>query len=160
MGVADRAAIFDARRDRLAAAAVEADGAAAVEGAALGRDVDDAGGVQAILGRKRAVDHADIADQAAVENLAEARDAIGQKNAVDPILNVGVFVAQCSAPLAAESCENPGVCNKTLSIGVLSPCGRAAMAACPWSYELAPIRGNILLRVWSRAVVLAASCCA
>ena len=49
--------------------------------------------MQAIFGRKGAVDHGDIADETAVENLAEARDAIGKKDAVDPILNVGVLVA-------------------------------------------------------------------
>ena len=34
------------------------------------------------------------------------------------------------------------------------------MVACPTSDELAPIRGNILLRAWSSVTVLAASCCA
>ncbi len=50
--------------------------------------------MQAILGRQRAVDHGDIADKAAVDHLAEAGNAVGQHDAIDPVLDVGVFVAQ------------------------------------------------------------------
>ena len=94
LGVADRPAIFEARREIGEAAAINADLAAAVEGAAFGGDVDDAGRVQAVLRGQRAVDHRDIADQAAVEHLAEAGNAVWQQHAVDPVLHVGVFVAQ------------------------------------------------------------------
>src|SRR5208283_4864093 len=91
---AGRPAILEARRDRALAAAEEADVPAALEGVAPRRDVDEACVVEAILRGQRAVEHINAADEAAVEQLAEARDAVGEDDAVDPILNVGVVVAQ------------------------------------------------------------------
>ncbi len=71
------------------AAAVDTDLAAALE-AALGGDVDDPGGPQAVLGRQRAGDQVDVAGEAGAEGLAEHGDALRQDHVVQPVLDVGV----------------------------------------------------------------------
>lgn len=93
LGAADRTTPLGIGRDRLVAAAIDADLAGVVEGARFGLDVDDAGGAQAVLCRQRAGDQRKIAYNAGVENLAERTDAIGQHDAIDAVLNIGVFVA-------------------------------------------------------------------
>ena len=93
LGLADGAAVFEFRRDGLPAAAVDADAAAVVERAALGGDVDEAGGAQAVLRRQSAGDELEIADQPGLQHLAEPRDAVGQQDAVDAVLHVAVLVA-------------------------------------------------------------------
>ena len=55
-GAATRAAIFDARCQHAAAAAVHANRSAGLERAAAGLDVDNAGVAESILGRERAGD--------------------------------------------------------------------------------------------------------
>ena len=94
--VADGAAIVEARRDRLAAAAIDAD-AAGRRGKGSAGDVDDAGGPQTILGRQSAGEQGQPADETRVQDGAKARDALGQHEAVDPVLDIGVFVAHMEA---------------------------------------------------------------
>src|SRR5580704_186489 len=72
VGLASDAAIFEAVRERLPAAAVDADTATGKRGAALGRDLDDARGLQAILGGQSTGDHRQSADKAGFDDLPEA----------------------------------------------------------------------------------------
>jgi hypothetical protein len=99
-GIALNSTIFKAGRDGLPAAAIEADAAASQRRAAFGRDVDDAGRVQAILRRQRAGEQLQVADEGALKNLGEAGYAVGQQNAVDAILNVAVLIADVEIALA------------------------------------------------------------
>ena len=69
---AERTAIFEARRDRPVAAAVEAHAAAVVKGVGAGGDVDQADRAQAEFGRQRAGDERHTADKAGFQNAAEA----------------------------------------------------------------------------------------
>ena len=93
LGLADRAAILDARRDGAVATAVNTGAAAVVEGVGFGLDIDHAGGAQSILRRQRARNQRHVADQRGVDDLAEAADAVGQHDAVDAVLQVGMLVA-------------------------------------------------------------------
>ena len=99
-GISLDPAIFEAGRDGLTAAAVDADAAAGKRRSALGSDVDDAGRMQAILRRQRAGEQLHVADEGRLENLREAGNAIGQQNSVDPVLNVAVLVADVKIALA------------------------------------------------------------
>src|SRR6202030_4158799 len=92
VGLALNPAIFEARRDSLPAAAVDADAAAGQRRSALGSDVDDAGRMQAVLSRQRAGEQAHVADEGGLKYLREAGDAVGQQNSVDAILNVAMLV--------------------------------------------------------------------
>jgi hypothetical protein len=89
----DRAAVFDARRERPPTAAVDADVAGIVEGVAARPDVEDAGGAQPVLRRQRAGDQGDIADQCGIEERAKAADAVRKHDAVDAGLHIGMLVA-------------------------------------------------------------------
>ena len=93
LGLSDRAAIFGRGRDGAVAAAIDADAAAVVEGVGLGLDVEHARRAQAILRRQRAGDQRQAADDAGVDDLAERADAVRQHDAVDAVLEIGVFVA-------------------------------------------------------------------
>ena len=93
LGLSDRAAIFETRRDRAVAAAIDADAAGVVEGVRLGLDVQHASRAQAVLRRQRAGQQCQAADDAGVEDLPEGADAVGQHDAVDAILKIGVLVA-------------------------------------------------------------------
>src|ERR1700691_6176720 len=88
-----RAAIFDARLHRVVAAAIDAGRAAGRETAALGLDIDHAGGAQPVLRRQGAGDQLDRAGEPCTEALAEEADAFRQQYAVDAVLHVGVLVA-------------------------------------------------------------------
>ena len=87
------AAILDARCQHAAAAAVHADGSAGIKRAAARLDVDDAGIAQSILRGKRAGDERKAADEAGVEDLAKAGNAIRDDDAIDAVLQVGVLIA-------------------------------------------------------------------
>ena len=52
----------------------------------------------------------------------------------------------CRAPLAAESCEMPGACRRTLSSGALSPCGSASMVCRSTSKLFTPMLGRMVSR--------------
>src|SRR5581483_9218567 len=81
---AEAPAIVEARCQRLEAAAIDADLAALRERVAtLGLDVDNTGGAQAILCRQRAGDQRQVADEIRREHMAEAGNAVGQRDAVD-----------------------------------------------------------------------------
>lgn len=57
--------------------------------------------------RQRAGDQRKIADNAGVENLAERTYAIGQHDAIDAVLNVGVFVADVQITASRRVLTHP-----------------------------------------------------
>ena len=67
------------------AAAIDADAAAVVEGACGSVMSTTAGGAQPELGRQRAGDQRQVADEAGLQDRAEAGDAVGQHDAVDAV---------------------------------------------------------------------------
>jgi hypothetical protein len=77
------------------AAAIDTDATATavVEGVGPGLDIQHAGRTQAILRRQRAGEQGKAADDAGIEDLPEGADAVGQHDAIDAILNIGVLVA-------------------------------------------------------------------
>ena len=108
-GVAAAPAVFEARRQGAETAAVNADAAALLQRiAALGLDVDDAGGAQAELRRQRAGDQRQAADETGIEHVTEAGNAIGQNDAVDPVLHVGVLVAHVDVAIDGAILRNAG----------------------------------------------------
>ena len=92
LGLTDLAAILEARREGLPRAAIDAD-RTAVEGIVAGLDVEYARGAQAKLCRQRAGNQRYVADQRGIEKGAEAGNAVGQHDAVDADLHIGVLVA-------------------------------------------------------------------
>ena len=104
----ERAAIFQERRDVSAAAAVRADAAAVVEDVVPGRDVDEADRAEPELGRQRAGDEGDSADQIGFQNTPKAGDAVGQHDAVDPELHIGVIVADMEQAARRGILRDPG----------------------------------------------------
>src|SRR5581483_5009130 len=91
--IADGAAIIEARLDGAAAAAVIADAAGIIENVIARGDVDEPGGAHAVFGRQRAGHKRNGTDKAGVENAAEAGDAVGQHDAVDAELRIGMIIA-------------------------------------------------------------------
>src|SRR5580704_16400509 len=83
VGLASHAAIFEAVRDRLPAAAINADAATGKRGAVLGSDLDDARGLQAVLGGQGTRDHRQSANKAGLEDLPETGHAFRQQDSVD-----------------------------------------------------------------------------
>ena len=75
------------------AAAIDADAAGIVEGVGLGLDVEDSSGAKAILRGQCAGQQGKTADDAGVEDLSEGADPVGEHDAVDAVLQVGVLVA-------------------------------------------------------------------
>ena len=98
--IAGRALDHRARLEPAEAAAVDPDLAAVVQKARLGLEIDDAGGAVAVLRRQRAGDQLDRARDARIEGGAEAADAFGDDDAVEPILQVGVLVADVDHAIA------------------------------------------------------------
>src|SRR5260370_11796168 len=92
-GIGANPAIFKVWRYGLPAAAINADGAARQRRPAFGGDVDDAGGMQAVLRRHRPGDQPHAANEGALQNLRETLNTDGQQNSVDAILNIAVLVA-------------------------------------------------------------------
>src|SRR6266700_2850342 len=129
LGLADGAAVFEFRRDGLPAAAVDADAAAVVERAALGGDVDEAGGAQAVLRRQSAGDELEIADQPGLQHLAEPETPSGNRMPLMRYCTLPCSLRTWIWPLAAESWVTPGACSSSLSTGVLEPCGSASIAS-------------------------------
>ncbi len=93
------AGILDARLDLAVAAAIEGNRPAALN-AALGRDIDDPGGAQAVLGRQGAGDQRHPIRQPGTQGLAEYRKALRQNDAVDPVLNAVVLAADMQLAIA------------------------------------------------------------
>ncbi len=93
MGLPDRAAPFETRRDGAMAAAIDADPAGVVEGVRPGLDVQHARRAQAVLRRQCAGQERQAADDAGVEDLPEGTDTVRQHDAVDAKLKIGVLVA-------------------------------------------------------------------
>ena len=91
---ANAAAVFEAWRQRAEASAIHADTAALFErGAAFGLDIHDTGGAKTELRGQRAGDQREIADKAAVQDVAETGDTVRQRDAVDAILHIAMLVA-------------------------------------------------------------------
>ena len=111
------------------AAAVEAHAAAVVEGVGAGGDVDQADRAQAEFGRQRAGDERHAADQAGFQNAAEAGHAVGQHNAIDAELHIGVIVAHMDEAAGGGIPRVPGACNSTFSTVLALPCGSASMVS-------------------------------
>ncbi len=86
------AAVFGAGLVHVVTAAIDRHVAAGLE-AALGGDVDDPGGAQAILRRQGAGEQVDVGRQAGAEGLAEHRQALGEDHIVQPVLDVVVVAA-------------------------------------------------------------------
>src|SRR5208282_4428101 len=117
------AAIFEARLKRIVAAAIHAEAAALLEGAALGRDVYDAGGAQAVLRGQRASNKLDVCRKARTERLAEAADSFGDDYAVDAVLQSVVLAT-----------------NMDLAEGVLGDVGRLQKHLVEWVVLAARLR--------------------
>src|ERR1700679_2358017 len=92
-GAAKGATIFETRLNRAVTAAIHADGAAVVEKIAARGDVDETHRSQPVFGRQSAGDQRHAADKTAVEDTAEPGNTVRQQYPVDPVLNVGVIVA-------------------------------------------------------------------
>ncbi len=95
---ADRPAGNRTGLQRAMAAAVHADIAAAVVGAALGLDIDNPRGPQPVLRRQRTGDEVDGAGETRREALAEEAHALRQDDAVDAELQVRHLVADVELP--------------------------------------------------------------
>ena len=91
--LSDGAAVFDARRERTPAAAVDADVSRIVEGVAARPDIENAGRAQAELRRQGSGNQRYVADQRGIEEGAEAADAVRKHDAVDAGLHIGMLVA-------------------------------------------------------------------
>ncbi len=87
------APVLKTRLDLAMAAAIDRHVAAVLRRAALGGDVDDAGGAQAVLGGQGAGDQFDIVGQPWIERLAEHAEALRQDDAVQAKLKAVVFTA-------------------------------------------------------------------
>src|ERR1019366_5311749 len=108
-GVAATAAVVEARRQGAKTAAVNTDAAARLQRIpALGLDVDDTGGAQAELRRQRPGDERERADEAGGKHMAEAGNAIGQDDAIDPVLHVSVLIAHVDVTIHGAILRNPG----------------------------------------------------
>ena len=79
--------------DRAVAATIDADIAARIESAAAGPELDHAGGAEAVLRGQCASDHRDRLGDAGVDESAEPGNALGHGDAVEPVLDIAVFVA-------------------------------------------------------------------
>src|ERR1700749_4847163 len=79
------AAVVEARLKGAMAAPVQGYGAAWINDAALGLQVDDAGRPQSVLGRQSSGDQRQRRDELRVQGLAEDADAFGQDDAVQPV---------------------------------------------------------------------------
>ncbi len=90
-------AIFEEGLTGRVAAAVERDIAARRVGRRARDNVDKPRRAQPILRRQRAGDERQRADEARVHDLREAGHAVGQQDAIDPILQIGVLVADMQA---------------------------------------------------------------
>src|SRR6516162_2618538 len=53
-------------------------------------------------------------------------------------------------PLAAESCDTPGVCSRTFSTGALAPWGSASIVSWLFVSDVVPMVVKRLLRAWSK----------
>src|SRR5258708_27377565 len=73
---------------------------------AFGGDVDDAGGMQAVLRGHRPGDQPHAADERTLKNLRETGNAVGQQNSIDAILNIAVLVADVKIARARRVLSN------------------------------------------------------
>ena len=120
----------------------------AAGGGALGPDVDDAGSTVAVLGWQRARDQADLVGKARVQHLAEAADRLGDDDAVDAVLQVGMVAAHMQLP-EGVLCD-PGACSRTLvqcGVVALRQCGDVFLVE---SVDRTAGLGDSLLRASSR----------
>src|SRR5215831_10230478 len=90
-------AVLDAGRQCRAVAAIDADRATRVLRTAARLNVDEPTGTQTVLCRKSAGDERQAADKTGLKQLSEARYAVRDDDAVDPVLEVGVLIADMQA---------------------------------------------------------------
>jgi hypothetical protein len=93
LGVTRHAAVFEARRDLAVAAAIDADTAPRERRAGLRGDVENAGRMKPVLGRKRTGNQRKFREQTGIEELAETGDSVGHLDSVDTVLHIRVIVA-------------------------------------------------------------------
>src|SRR5262249_594203 len=86
-------AIFHVRRDGCLRTPVKTDSPTVVKNVGTGRNINQANRAQPELGGERSSDERYIADEAAFQNAPETGDAVGEHDAIDPKLHVGVIVA-------------------------------------------------------------------
>ena len=118
LGLADLAAILEARREGLSRAAIDAR-SPAVEGIVAGLDVEHARGAQAKLRRQRAGDQRHVADQRGVEKRAKAGNTVRQHDAVDANLHIGVLVAHVKAAAGGRILRHAGRLQEYLFDGLI-----------------------------------------
>src|SRR5438105_2315064 len=100
-GAASDTAIFEARRNSLPAASVNANTAGRLGSDAPVCNIDEGGSPKAILRRKSARDEIQITDETRFQNIDEPRNSRGQHNAVDPVLHIAVLVSDVEWAFAA-----------------------------------------------------------
>ena len=86
-------AVAEARLDLAVTAAVQGYGAALGLNAALGGDIENAGGAQSVFRRQRAGHQTDRGDEARIERLPEHGNSLGKDDAVDTVLQAVVLAA-------------------------------------------------------------------
>ena len=91
-------AIFRTRLKRRLLAAIERKGTAGIECTGLGLDVDDAGSAQPVLRRQRAGDQRHRISEPGLQYLAKDIDSLGQDDAVQAELQIGVVAADMDLP--------------------------------------------------------------
>jgi len=89
-------------------AAIDADLTAVIENVGAGGDIDQSHRSQAVFGRQRAGDQTQAANPAGVENAAEAGRPVGQHDAVDTVLHVGMVIADVKEPARRRILRDPG----------------------------------------------------
>jgi len=99
LGLSAASAIIEARRYGPKAATVQAQTPARRELAPC-CEVDNTCGAQPILGWQRSIEQVQIPDEAGLQHWTQARDALGEQDAIDPVLHVRVFVADMEIGIA------------------------------------------------------------
>ena len=152
------AAVFEARRDRAEAAAIDADAAALFERVAAlvwisttpeVRSPNCAGSAPVISAR--------LPMNLLSRTWPKPEMPSGKVMPLMRYCTLPCSLRTWISPLAAESCVTPGACSSTLSIEPSLPCGRLSMNARFMSKLLAPKRGDRLSRAMSNCVFCPAS---
>ena len=114
LGLADLAAILEARREGLSRAAIDAH-SPAVEGIVAGLDVEHARGAQAKLRRQRAGDQRMLPISAVSRNVPKPVTPSGSMMPLMRTCTLACSLRTWKLPLAAESCVTPGACRSIFS---------------------------------------------
>ncbi len=114
---------LEARPHRVKAAAIERRLTSLGERARLRLDVDDSRRPESVLGGKGAGDELHALDEPRVELEAEARDALGQEDVVDAVLQVGVLAAHVEVAVRRGILRDPGGAQEHLAERGIGPLG-------------------------------------